>query len=133
MMLMKKVIFGALFIVAFTSLSIFAEDVKWKGEYKWVRTKGEKKGTVTAEFAPDGENKWKVKFFFKWGKKDHIYTGTATGSVKDGKLKGTVLNDTKKRSFTFEGTVKEGTLTGTYNETTKGRAKKTGVITMSVK
>ena len=132
-MLIKKFVFVALFFVLFSSVnSLMGEDVKWEGEYKWVRTKGEKKGTVTAQFTPDGEDKWKVKFFFKWGKSDHVYSGTATGSVKDGKLEGTVLNDDKKRSFTFKGIVKNGILTGTHNETTKDREKKTGTITMSV-
>ncbi len=127
--------------MTFSSMFVFAEDkekekdedIEWAGSYKWIRKKGEKQGTVTADFTPDGEGKWKVKFYFKWGKKDHIYTGTAKGSVEDGKLAGAVLNDTKKRSFTFEGIVKDGTLTGTNKENTKGRTKDTGSIVMSVK
>ena len=125
-----------LFVCAFAQ-NTFAKDVKLKGSYKWVKTKGSTGGDFTATFTPDGDNKWKVEFKFDWKKKPHTYTGTATGSVKDGKLEGKVLNDDKKRTFTFTGTMKNGKMTdGTHTEIRKKGGKEsvtdTGTILMEV-
>ncbi len=113
-----------------------SKDVVMQGSYKWVRKKKETSGTITATFTPAGDNKWTVVFKFDWNKTPHIYTGTATGTLTDGKIEGKVLNDKKKRTFTFTGTVKDGTLKASHKEIKKRRGKEiptdTGTIEMKI-
>ncbi|MEM1182140.1 MAG: hypothetical protein AAGM22_27580 [Acidobacteriota bacterium] len=96
------------------------------GEYHWNQGYS---GDLKAVFTPDGENQWNVSFFFDFRSEPHEYSGTATGSL-DGKLEGTVKNESKRRSFTFEGSFKEGQFEGNHAETTPGRNRRTGTLTL---
>ena len=57
-------------------------------------------------FTPTGEATWDVSFSFQF-QGSHTFSGTAEGSLKNGKLEGTVLNERETRSFDFRGTVKQ--------------------------
>ena len=119
------------FCATFANTAV-AQDVTMKGSYKWERKKGATKGAITATFTPAGENKWTVVFKFDWKKTPHTYTGVVTGSVTDGKIEGKVLNDNKKRTFTFTGTVKDGILKASHKEIRKRRGKETSTDTGTI-
>ena len=71
--------------------AVSAENIKVDGSFVWKRRKSDYKGTFNAVFTPDGKNKWKVVFSFKYKGKPHKYAGTATGSLENGTLEGTVM------------------------------------------
>lgn len=98
------------------------------GEYVW--SGGGTGGDLEAVFTPAAEGTWDVEFRFEHRGKPHIYTGTAEGSVSEGPLRGTVLNENKKRTFTFEGEFKDGTFRGTHSEIEEGKEKSTGTMTL---
>ena len=95
---------------AFTaSLAFSAETSNWEGTFFWSKRKKQVEN-ITAAFEKDGKD-WKATFTFKWGGKDHIYTGTAKGNMKSGNLTGKINSDDKRvRSFTFKGKIKDGKL-----------------------
>jgi hypothetical protein len=122
-------------LLIFTHTAV-AKDVNLKGTYKWVRKKGNTSGNIVATFTQTGKNQWKAAFKFNWKKTPHVYTGTATGSLTDGKIEGKIFNDTKKRTFTFTGVVKNGVLKATHKEIKKRKGKEiiidTGTIEMKI-
>jgi len=96
-----------------------------KGSYDWT---GGKSGPLTADFFPTDDAKtWKVEFRFDFHG-PHLYTGTATGNLEDGKLSGEVESDQRKRTFVFSGSFEDGQFSGTHTETTKGRQQDTGTM-----
>ena len=99
------------------------------GQYEW--SGPGMTGGIAATFTPSGEGTWTVEFNFVFGGHDRVYSGTAEGSLDNGKLSGTVQNEEKKRTFTFTGTVSEGTFNGTHAETTGGVARDTGTMTLA--
>lgn len=99
------------------------------GQYHWSGPGAT--GGLEAVFTPTGENSWNVDFNFTFRGKDHTYSGTAKGSLSDGKLSGTVQNEGKKRTFTFEGAFEDGTFKGTHAETTGGEPRDTGTLTLA--
>lgn len=97
-----------------------------KGEYLW--TKRDVSGPVEARFVAAGDGKWDVSFQFTFRDRQHTYTGTATGSLSDGALEGEVMNEDKRRTFTFTGTSSAGTFEGTHAEIRDGETIDTGSI-----
>jgi hypothetical protein len=98
------------------------------GEYHW--TQRDKKGELEAVFTPTGESTFDVQFHFNFRGKDHAYTGTAEGSLREGALSGTVKNESKERTFNFEGSVADGVFTGTHSETGEAGDFDTGTLTL---
>lgn len=98
------------------------------GEYHW--TNRDSKGPLEAIFTPKDEGVWDVSFHFEFRGEKHIYTGTAEGSLTEGALKGEVLNETKRRTFTFEGAFDGGQFTGTHAEIREGNQRETGTLTL---
>ncbi|MEO1366243.1 MAG: hypothetical protein AAFX50_03625 [Acidobacteriota bacterium] len=96
------------------------------GEYHWNQGYS---GDLKAVFTPEGENQWKVSFYFDFRNEARVYTGTVTGSM-DGELEGTVNNENKKRTFVFKGAFEDGVFQGDHNETTPGRDRRTGTLTL---
>ncbi len=87
-------------------------------------------GNLEAVFTPTGESTWDVSFHFTF-QGPHTYVGTAEGSVKEGKLVGTVVNERETRKFDFRGTVnKKGKFRGTHFESTGGARRKTGTLSL---
>jgi hypothetical protein len=98
-----------------------------KGSYEWT---GGKSGELTAYFFPTDEtDKWTVEFRFDFHG-PHLYTGTATGSLKHGDLSGEVVSDQRRRTFVFRGAFEDGAFTGTHAETTRGGETATGTMTL---
>lgn len=98
------------------------------GEYHW--TNADEKGALKAVFKPTGDDTWDVSFYFQFRDKDHTYSGTATGSLSDGSLSGTVKNENERRTFTFEGTTTAGNFEGKHAETTGGGERRTGTLAL---
>ena len=71
-----------------------------------------------------------MTFRFSFRDKPRVYTGTATGSLTEGALEGTVVNDDKKRTFTFSGAFENGSFRGSHAEATAGRERDTGTMTL---
>jgi hypothetical protein len=114
--MMKKIITLVVACCVFPLSGICAEDVTWTGSFVWSK-RNKDTHQIKAVFTPDGENKWKVSFHFEFRDKDHVYSGTAEGSLAAGELKGEIFSDDKnKRKFTFKGDVKEGAFSGTHEE-----------------
>jgi hypothetical protein len=128
---------AALFFL-FGAAALAGDGVEANGKYIWV-DKGKKRdeGLLKAVFTPDGDNKWKVTFYFAWKKKKHVYKGTATGSLKNGAIAGEVKSDDKKpRTFAFSGNAANGEMTGKHWEirVRKGKRRETptGTFTLSL-
>lgn len=99
------------------------------GAYHWER--GETEGDLKAVFTPTGDATWDVAFHFDFRGDPHTYTGEAKGSLTDGSLEGTVLNEDKNRTFNFEGTVQEGKFEGTHSEVGGRRgSRRTGTLSL---
>lgn len=114
---------------ASTAPALAAEATTLTGSYIWNAQGTE--SDLEAVFTPTGDNQWTVDFHFKFKRTSHVYSGTAEGSLTDGELSGTVQNDIKRRTFTFEGTVSEGVFRGTHAEIEDGQAFDTGTMTFS--
>ena len=99
------------------------------GEYQW--TQGNKTDDLKAVFTARGEGAWDVKFYFDFRNKAHVYTGSAEGSLTNGRLKGEVKNENKRRTFSFEGTVKDGAFHGNHAELDDGDSYSTGTLNLS--
>jgi hypothetical protein len=99
-----------------------------EGTFIWSRNNASE--PVKAVFTKtEAADTYDVKFYFKWSKKEHIYSGTATGQLKDGKLEGTVKADDQNRSFGFTGTCKDATFSGSHHEKSGAKEQATGTIT----
>ena len=128
---MKRFTLACLAVVALivTAAPSTAEDsTTLTGEYRWSRR--DNNGDLEAVFKPTGDEQWDVSFYFTWRGDDHVYSGTAEGSLTDGELSGTVLNDNKKRTFTFAGSVEGGVFEGIHKEITGGKEERTGTLTL---
>ena len=130
---MKRI---ATLLVAIVALALVpwaaqaGDEQKLTGEYQW--DQGGASGELNAVFAPKGEGLWDVSFKFTFRGKPHTYTGTAKGSLSDGDLEGEVLNDNKRRTFTFQGRFTEGAFSGTHAEVTNGKGYRTGTLTLKI-
>ncbi|MEM8933059.1 MAG: hypothetical protein AAGE94_17870 [Acidobacteriota bacterium] len=86
-----------------------------EGEYIWKRQDKDISGALKAVFEPTGESTWNVAFYFQFEDEDHIYKGTAEGSLTDGELKGDVMTDgDEPRPFYFSGEFVDGNFNGTH-------------------
>ena len=54
---------------------------------------------MTASGNPTGEGAWDVSFRFVFRKRPHTYSGSAQGSLSEGRLEGRVLNESKQRTL----------------------------------
>jgi len=99
------------------------------GEFFW--TQRDEQGDLKAVFTPSGEGTWDVSFHFNFRDKEHVYSGTAEGSLADGELTGEVKNEDKKRTFTFQGAFEDGTFRGTHAEVEGETALDTGTMTLT--
>ena len=99
------------------------------GEFNWSGRGTD--GDLEAVFTPTGEESWTVDFHFEFRGSSHVYSGTAVGSLSEGKLEGQVRSENQKRSFTFTGKFDDGKFSGTHAETTGGREASTGTLTLS--
>ena len=109
--------------------AIAAESTTLTGEFEW-NQRGSR-GDLEAIFTPTGEGSWDVDFNFEFRGRAHTYSGTATGSLSAGKLKGTVFNESKERSFVFSGKVKDGKFNGQHAEVGDDREIKTGTLSLA--
>jgi len=98
------------------------------GEYIW--TSRDTRDDLEAIFTPAGDAKWDVSFYFNFRDEPHTYTGTASGSLTEGKLEGEVRNESKQRLFVFSGQFEDGKFKGTHAEIRDGNRRDTGTITL---
>ncbi len=99
------------------------------GEFVWGRRGNS--GDLEAIFIAAGEGEWTVDFHFFFRDKAHVYSGTAEGSLSEGTLRGTVQNENKQRTFTFEGEFQDGAFKGTHAEVEDGEEHRTGTLELS--
>lgn len=99
------------------------------GEYQWSERGAS--GDLEAIFKPTGEGTWKVDFHFEFRGQPHIYSGTAEGSLSEGPLSGTVLNEDKRRTFKFTGSFEDGQFSGTHSEMREDGETATGTMSLS--
>jgi len=99
----------------------------FSGEYQW---KDGGNDELSAEFTPNGEESWKVKFRFKFSGKNKTSKGTARGSHEDGsRLSGTATSGS--RTWEFEASIEDGVMNGSHTETTGGRNYQTGTFELN--
>lgn len=125
---MKKhatILVTALLLAAFAGVSAASRQTL-EGEYRW----GGSGGRLEAVFTSTGAGLWNVDFHFRLQGRDHVYSGTARGSLVDGDLEGRVRTENKRRTFTFRGTFEDGVFRGTHAELQDGREHKTGTLTL---
>jgi hypothetical protein len=121
-------LFGLILCATQTGPAVAADARTLKGGFVW--TQGSE-GDLEAVFIPAGEDRWEVSFHFTFRGEDHTYTGEAEGSLNEGSLSGTVLNETKKRTFTFTGEFEKGEFRGTHAEVGESGERKTGTLTLA--
>jgi len=111
-----------------TAVAPAPDEVTLQGEYVWNNDPGEP-GNLQAVFKPKSEkDQWDVDFHFRFSGQDHVYSGTAEGSLENGVLKGTVQNERRNRTFFFEGNSANGNFTGNHSEKNRGT---TGTLSLS--
>ena len=98
------------------------------GEFHW--TDRGKRGDIEAVFTPAGDGKWDVAFHFSFRRQEHVFRGTAEGSLSDGALSGEVFSENRRRTFTFNGKFKDGKFRGDHAEIEGGRKHSTGTLTL---
>ena len=98
------------------------------GEFVWNRRGN--RGDLEAVFTATGQGTWDVTFRFSFRGASHVYQGTAEGSLSEGDLSGKVLNESKRRTFTFTGAFKDGEFRGTHAEIEGQRKIETGTLTL---
>ena len=99
----------------------------FEGDYEWEQR--ERGGDLKAVFTPTAENAWEVAFHFRFRGEQHVYEGTAEGSLSEGELKGAVKNESKKRTFTFQGAFEDdGRFRGTHAEIRSDNERRTGTL-----
>jgi len=103
-----------------------SETITRYGHYTW---NSGKPSDLRAVFTPDGNQRWRVDFYFRFRGQRHVYSGTAQGNLDDGRLQGQVTNESGARSFSFEGWTKDQRFNGTHAEISRrGRTQPTGKL-----
>ena len=129
---MKRIALSLAIAIALLSLPltlVHAEDAqKLQGAYVW--DQGNTGGDLEAVFAATGEGTWDVSFYFNFRDEDHVYSGSATGSLTHGELAGEVQTEDKQATFTFTGTVTDGKFSGTHARVRDGGERNTGTLTL---
>ncbi len=122
----------------FVCIPLMASDAKapetqtLTGEFVWERSDESVTGDLEAVFEPTGEATWNVSFSFVFDEKEHVYAGTAKGSLTEGPLQGRVMTDGENPSpFEFEGAFTEGNFQGKHASLRQGEAESTGTMTLS--
>ena len=91
----------------------------FRGTYDWFDGGS---GPLSAEFEPDGDGEWKVRFRFEFSKNQNTWKGAAQGSLEEGsKITGTA--SWKGRNWVFDAMLEDGTLRGTHTEIRKDNSK----------
>ncbi len=123
----------ALSTLLLTVTPVFADESQTlKGEFVWERSDRDITGDLKAVFEPTGDSAWNVSFHFTFEEKQHVYSGTAEGSLTDGELKGKVMSDGEEpKPFEFEGTSADGSFQGTHTGFRQGERSPTGTLTLS--
>ena len=132
---MKKFVaflcFSALLLAPGALMAEEAATQTLTGEYQWNRP-DEEPGPIKAVFTSTGEDQWDVSFHFTFRDEEHVWSGTAEGSLTDGDLSGKVMSGGDKPSpFVFEGKVEAGVFTGTHAGMRDGDRRDTGTMTLS--
>ena len=118
---------GVAFLLVIAGLAFAAtqagETTTLRGSYDW---KDGGSDDLSADFEPDGDDRWMVTFRFRWNDRDHTWSGTAEGSLEDGsKLTGTATSG--NRNWVFEAGIEDGVMRGTHTEIQKsGKEYNTG-------
>ena len=99
-----------------------------KGSFEW--NNENRKGNLEATFTPAGDGKWEVAFRFEFSGQQHVYSGTAEGSLTSGTLSGKVHNEDRRRSWSFTGTSDDGRFKGTHAEIVGNGQQPTGTLTL---
>ena len=116
----------ALFLAVLPASADRAEPVTFTGEYQWKQGGDD---TLIAEFTPDGDDRWKVKFRFDWSGNNYTWKGDASGPLTEGsEFSGTARSKDGRREWRFSGTLESGVLRGKHTETTDGRSYETGTF-----
>ena len=100
----------------------------FEGRYDWSQGGGDE---LRADFRPDGEDRWKVAFRFRFSGRKETWTGTAQGGLTDGsKLTGTAKMGS--RNWIFDAEIKDGVMRGSHREVKRsGREYPTGTFEIS--
>ena len=129
---MKHLAITALVIVLCLAGTLAAQadenETTLNGSFVWEN--GNTSGDLEAVFTPTGEGSWDVAFHFTFRNQPHTYAGSATGSLTGGALSGTVMNESKRRTFTFEGAFEDGVFDGEHAEVGDGGSMQTGTLTL---
>ena len=98
--------------ITLTSAKEKAEKQVFSGSYDWKQGGSDE---LSAEFKPDGENRWKVTFRFRWNKSNNTWKGKAEGSLEDGStLTGTATSGS--RNWIWEASIEDGVMRGSHRE-----------------
>lgn len=100
-----------LLFVAVTVAGKSGSSTELAGEYQW--NLGDT-GPLSATFKETSADTWKVSFQFRFGKKSHVYRGTAQGSLDSGPLEGKIKH--RGRRWNFRGEFEDGVFNGKHYE-----------------
>ncbi len=118
-----------LLLTAFGTLAGVGDKETLTGSYIW---NSGQPSDLKAIFTATGENDWDVAFHFRFRGRAEVFSGTASGNLSDGNLKGQVKNKNGhgSRTFTFSGKFENGTFRGKHAEIFGKRESSTGTLTL---
>ena len=126
--LTRAIIMAVMVFAAATGSGHAGDETTLAGVFVWEN--GNTTGDLEAVFTPTDEGMWDVAFNFEFRGKPHTYSGSAEGSLSEGRIEGRVLNENKKRTFTFEGSFADGEFSGTHSEVEGEKSFSTGTLTL---
>jgi hypothetical protein len=96
----------------------------FSGQYDWTSGGSEE---LNVEFIPLGDDRWKVRFRFRFDGSFNTWDGTAEGSLEDGsQLTGTT--SWRGRDWNFDAAIEEGVMQGTHAEIRGTKRRETGTF-----
>lgn len=124
------IVAALLVLMLFGALSL-ARDATHTLTGAFVWNNEDRTGDLEAKFTESGDGTWDVAFRFEWEGKPRVFSGTAEGSLSDGKLSGEVQTESKEHTFVFAGRFAEGSFSGTHAAIGKdGEKRDTGTLTL---
>lgn len=121
-----------LLLTAFSTLAGVGDKETLTGSYIW---NSGQPSDLKAIFTETGTDSWDVAFHFRFRGRAEVFSGTASGNLSDGSLKGEVRNKNGRgsRTFTFRGEFENGSFKGKHAEVFGERESSTGTLTMKRK
>lgn len=119
--------------ILIAGMALAGEALTFKGRFTW-NSRKEKDQTLTAAVQPQADGTLLITYTAIWNGKPHVYVGTLTGNLQNGKISGAAVTKGGKRNWVLRGKAEKGVITCAHYEI-KGSGEKTrevhtGIVTL---